>query len=597
MTEPKKLSGAETIKRESHYLKGNIIEEMADTSTDEVTDATYELLKFHGSYFGYDRDSATVRKKAGLDKEYEFMVRMKCPGGRLTAAQYIALDALAEKYANGTLRITTRETFQFHCIKKVGMKPLISDINRLLLSTLGGCGDVVRNIMTCPAPIKDNIHDKLEADCFQLAKHVAPKTSAYYEVWMDGEVVADYPFNPDKPSPHGRGQGEGPHHNLLPEGEGTDPIEPLYGETYMPRKFKIGISTPEDNCIDVLSHDLAILSLFNGQEHYGYNFALGGGMGMKHNTPRTYPRLASPIMFVPADMLVAATDAVIKLQRDHGDRGDRQHARLKYVVQENGIEWTKKTLEGYLGRSMDAPKPMGTYAVEEHTGWHEQGDGKWFLGLPISSGRIVDRDGEAVRTGLREVILDYGMDLRLTADQNIILCDIETSEKPAIEQSLRKHGIKLREDVSAVYRNFIACVALPTCGKALAEAERVKLPLVADIEKVMQRHGVLDDHLAIRLAGCPNGCSRPYGGDIGIVGRTPEHYSLYIGGDFEGTRLNEKVFDKVPFDALPGALDPMFVLWKEKREPGEGFGNFCHRYGVDAVKQVAVSALATDWAK
>jgi len=577
MSEPRKLSAAETIKRESGYLKGQIAEELADLSTNEVSDPTYELLKFHGSYFGYDRDSATVRKKAGLEKEYEFMVRMKCPGGRLSAAQYIALDALCEKYANGTLRITTRETFQFHCIKKVGMKPLISDINRLLLSTLGGCGDVVRNIMTCPAPIKDKIHDKLEADTFMLAKHLAPKTSSYYEVWMDGERVADYPFAPE-PAPAGN-------------------PEPLYGETYMPRKFKIGISTPEDNCIDVLTHDLAILSLFNGQEHFGYNFALGGGMGMKHNTPRTYPRVATPIMYVPADLFIPATEAVIKLQRDHGDRGDRQHARLKYVVQEKGIEWTKKTLEGYLGRSMDDPRPMGNYAVEEHTGWHEQGDGKWFLGLPISSGRIVDRDGEAVRSGLRAVILDYGMDLRLTADQNIILCDIKTSEKIAIEQMLRQYGIKLREDITPASRLVLACVALPTCGKALAEAERITLPFMADIEKVMERHGVRDEHIAIRIAGCPNGCSRPYGGDIGIVGRTPEHYSLYIGGDYEGTRLNEKVFDKVPFDALPGALDPMFAIWKEKREPGEGFGNFCHRYGVAAVKQAAVEALAADWAK
>lgn len=577
MNEPKKLSGQEAIKRGSHYLKGNIAEELADLSTPEVTDATYELLKFHGSYFGYDRDTATARKKQGLEKEYEFMVRMKCPGGRLNAAQYIALDALAEKYANGTLRITTRETFQFHCIKKVGMKPLISDINQLLLSTLGGCGDVVRNIMCCPAPIKDKIHDKLEADTFLLAKHCAPKTSAYYEVWMDGEVVADYPFAPD----------------AAPAGI----VEPLYGETYMPRKFKIGISTPEDNCIDVLSHDLAILSLFNGQEHAGYNFALGGGMGMKHNSPKTYPRLASPIMYVPSELFIPATEAVIKLQRDHGDRGDRQHARLKYVVQEKGTLWVKETLEGYLGRKMDAPRPMGNFAVEDHTGWHEQGDGKWFLGLPISSGRIVDRDGEAIRTGLRAVIMDYGMDLRLTADQNIILCDIETSEKGNIEQMLRKHGIKLREDVTSAYRNFIACVALPTCGKALAEAERVKLPLVADIEKVMARQGVQNEEIAIRLAGCPNGCSRPYGGDIGIVGRTPDHYSLYIGGDYEGTRLNHKVFDKVPFEAIPSALEPMFALWKGKRKPGEGFGNFCYRYGIETVKKDACETLAVEWAK
>jgi sulfite reductase (ferredoxin) len=575
---PKKHSGQEGIKRESQHLKGKIAQELADLSTPEVTDETYELLKFHGSYFGYDRDSATERKKQGLDKEWEFMVRMKCPGGRLNAAQYIALDALVDKYANGTLRITTRETFQFHCIKKVGMKLLIADINRLLLSTLGGCGDVVRNIMTCPAPVKDKLHDKLEQDAFLLARHCAPKTGAYYEVWMDGEKVHDYPF--------------------APTSNDSGVAEPLYGDTYMPRKFKIGISTPEDNCIDVLSHDLAILSLFNGQEHAGYNFALGGGMGMKHNSAKTYPRVATPVMYVPSELFIPATEAVIKLQRDHGDRGDRQHARLKYVVQENGTEWVKQTLEGYLGRKMDAPRPMGKFGVEEHTGWHEQGDGKWFLGIPVSSGRIIDRGNEAIRTGLREVIMEYGMDLRLTADQNIILCDIEMGERTAIEQKLRKHGIKLREDVTAAYRNMLACVAYPTCGKALAEAERVKLPMLDGIEKAMQRQGVLSDNIAIRLAGCPNGCSRPYGGDIGIVGRTPDHYALYIGGDFEGTRLNEKVFEKVPYEAISEVLEPMFALWKEKRRMGESFGDFCQRYGVAAVKQKAVDALSgKDWAK
>lgn len=575
---PKKLSKAETVKRESGYLKGRIAQELADLSTQEVSDETYELLKFHGSYFGYDRDSATARKQQGLDKEYEFMVRMKCPGGRLTAAQYIALDALADKYANGSLRITTRETFQFHCIKKVGMKPLIADINHLLLSTLGGCGDIVRNIMTCPAPIRDNIHAKLEEDCFALARQLAPKTSSYYEVWMDGERVADYPFNPE---PFAGGE-----------------TEPLYGETYLPRKFKIGVITPEDNCIDVLTHDLAILSLFNAQEHYGYNFALGGGMGMKHNSPKTYPRVATPVAFIPPELLIPATEAVIKLQRDHGDRGDRQHARLKYVIAEKGEAWAKETLERLMGRALDAPKPMGAFAVEEHTGWHEQGDGKWFLGITISSGRIADREGAAIRTGLRAVIMEYGMDLRLTADQNILLCDIETAEKPFIEQSLRQHGIKLREDITPASRNVLACVAYPTCGKALAEAERATLPLMENIEKVMQLQGVYDEPIAIRIAGCPNGCSRPYGGDIGIVGRTPDHYALFIGGDFEGTRLNEKVFDKIPYEALPQALEPMFALWRDKRKSGEAFGNFCQRMGVGIVKQAAVDALAgMEWAK
>jgi len=567
-----KFSKQETIKRESHYLKGDIAQEMADQSTPEVSDATYELLKFHGSYFGYDRDTATQRKQHGLDKEWEFMVRMKCPGGQLTAAQYVALDALSEKYANGSLRITTRETFQFHCIKKVGMKPLIHDINSLLLSTLGGCGDITRNIITCPAPIKDGEHAKLEADAFLLARHCAPKTSAYYEIWMDGEVVHDYPFLPEPAT-------------------GSDP-EPLYGASYMPRKFKIAIGAPDDNCMDALCNDLAILSLFeNHEKHLGYNFALGGGLGMNHNQPKTYPYLAKPVMYVPPDMLIPATEAVIKLQRDYGDRNDRKHARLKYLVAEKGVPWIKTELEKYIGRTMEDPRPQPTFAVVDHTGWNDQLDGKWFLGVPVPSGRIAGN----IREGLREVILEYGMDLRLTADQNILLCDIEAPEKGAIEQILRKHGIKLKEDMTPMEKNFIACVALPTCGKALSEAERVASPLISEIDAVMRKHGVQDENIAIRIAGCPNGCPRPYVGDIGIVGRTPEHYSLYIGGDFEGTRLNEKIFDKIPYAELPKTLDPMFALWHEKRQSGEGFGDFCARYGIDAVKKAAVAALGKEF--
>lgn len=579
MTEtPKKLSGAETIKRESNHLRGNIAADMAAPGL-EVSNETYELLKFHGSYFGYNRDSATERKQQGLDKEHEFMLRLKMPGGRLTAKQYLGLDAICDQFANGTLRITTRETFQFHCIVKPNMKPFIQQINHLLMSTLGGCGDVVRNVITCPAPIKDNIHAILQDRTYLLAKHCAPKTDAYWEVWMDGEKVENYPFNPTP--------------------NATDEAEPLYGDTYMPRKFKIAIGQPEDNCMDAMANDLAILALFNGQELQGYNFALGGGLGMNHNQPKTYPYLAKPIMYVPNDLFIPATEAVIKLQRDFGDRTNRKHARLKYVVNEMGAEWVKAELEKYLGRSMDAPMPMPKFAIENHLGWQEQGDGKWFLGLPISSGRIIDREGEQIRTGLREIIKTYGMDVRLTADQNILLCDIDAGEKEAINGLLKKYGIKRLEDISMVYRDFLACVALPTCGKALAEAERVKLPLVEEIEQLMARHGLQDEKIAIRLAGCPNGCSRPYIGDIGIVGRMPGHYALFIGGDFEGTRLNEKIFDRVPFEHITNTLEPMIEHYKTGREDGEGFGDFCQRVGVESVKQTAVSALSSahDWAK
>lgn len=580
MSEEKKISKQETMKLTSGYLKGQVAEELADNSTEQVSDETYELLKFHGSYFGYDRDSATERKQAGLEKEFEFMVRMKCPGGQLTAAQYLGLDEVAGKYANGTLRITSRETFQFHCIKKAGMKPLVRDINELLLSTLGGCGDVVRNVITCPAPIKDGEHAKLEEDTFLLAKHCAPKTNSYCEIWLDGKKIDAYPFNPEP------AQG--------------DQAEPLYGDTYMPRKFKIAIGASDDNCMDMLCNDLAIISLFddNHEEHFGYNFALGGGMGMKHNTPKTYPYLARQTMYVPPELLVPATEAVVKLQRDYGDRGDRQHARLKYVVAEKGLPWIKTELEKYLGRTMDNPRPTKKWAIVDHMGWHPQGDGKWFLGVPVSSGRIVDNERYQYRTGLRDVIKEYGMNIRLTADQNLILCDIEEGEKQAIEQKLRQYNIPLKEDLTEMARNFSACVSYPTCGKALAESERVADPLVEEIEKTMRAQNMLDEKIAIRIAGCPNGCSRPYVGDVGLVGRMPGHYALFIGGDFEGTRLNEKIFDRVPYENVTDLLSPMFALWHQKREAGEGFGDFSLRYGIDAVKQTAVDAVGdVKWAK
>lgn len=564
MSEEKKLSSQEGMKDRSGYLRGNIAQELADDNN-FVSDESYELLKFHGSYQGYNRDTATSRKQQGLEKEYEFMIRVKMPAGRLTAEQYLALDKTADDYANGTLRITTRETFQFHCIVKGNLKGHIAAINHTLLSTLGGCGDVVRNVMACPAPIKDNIHATLERDALHLASHMAPKTHVYHEIWMDGEKIET-------------SQGE--------------EVEPLYGKHYLPRKFKIGIADPADNCIDVMTHDLAILSLFDGQEHKGYNFAVGGGLGMTHNKPNTYPRLASPIAYVRPEDLVPMSEAVVKLNRDYSDRTNRKHARLKYLVEEQGLAWVKDKLEGYVGHKLDDPLPLPKFQVENHLGWHEQGDGKWFLGIYISSGRITDREGETIRSGLYEIINTYKMPLVLTADQNIILADIETAEKPAIEALLKKHGIKMKSELTPVFQHFLACVSLPTCGKALAEAERVKLPLVAEIEKVMAKHGILDERISIRIAGCPNGCSRPYVGDIGIVGRTPDNYALYIGGDFEGTRLNKKIFDRVPLNELPVALEVFFAEYAISRHSGEGFGDFCERTGVDTVLESARKVLA-----
>lgn len=556
----KKPSAQEGIKRDSHYLRGQIKQELEDTSNLEVTDPTYELLKFHGSYFGYNRDTQTERKKAGLDKEWEFMLRMKCPGGKLKADQYLALDRICEHFANGTLRITTRQTFQFHNILKPSMRPMVRAIIEAELSTLGGCGDVNRNVLACPAPFKDTQHDIMQEAADKLAEHFAPRTGAYLEVWMDDEKM---------------------------EFGTPDEVEPIYKDIYMPRKFKIAINEPHDMCVEPMINDLALFPMFEGNNLLGWNIAAGGGLGAKHNQPETYPRVASMIGSVSHADLVKGAQSIVELQRDHGDRSNRQHARLKYVVEENGVEWTRSTAEGYFGKKFNDPIPVKKWGIEDHMGWFEQGDGKWFLGVFVSSGRIKDN----YREGFRELVKQYGMDIRLTADQNIIFCDIETSEKANVEALLKKYEIKLNHELTAVDRWAIACVALPTCGKALAEAERIRDPLLRQIETVLDKHELLDEKMTFRIAGCPNGCPRPYVGDFSIVGRMPGHYKIFIGGDFEITRLGGEIFDKVPLEDVPAALDPMFALFKANKKLDEGFGDFIARFGIAAVKDNAKAAL------
>ncbi len=350
------VSKAEAVKQQSRQLRGHLARDLADTAT-PFNNEGYSLLKFHGVYQGYDRDSATERKQRGEDKVWQFMVRVRIPGGRLTAGQYLALDGLADRYADGSLRVTTRQSIQFHGVVKSGLKATIAEINAALLTTLAACGDVVRTVTTTPAPIRDAVHERLEADTRRLSSHLLPRTRAYHEIWVDGA-----PWQED-------------------EGASEEP-DPLYGERYLPRKFKIGLAIPEDNTIDVLTNDLAIVALFEGERLAGYNFLLGGGHGMTHNNPKTYPRLATPVAFVEPEDLLDAAAAVVRLHRDHGDRGNRRHARLKYVIAENGEEWARERLSEYLGKTLEPCREMAPFAVPDHLGWHEQGDGKLYLGIP-----------------------------------------------------------------------------------------------------------------------------------------------------------------------------------------------------------------------
>jgi sulfite reductase (ferredoxin) len=560
MAEIATISTAEAVKQQSRQLRGHIARDLADTAN-PFDKKGYALLKFHGVYQGYDRDSATELKQRGESKIWQFMVRVRIPGGRLTAQQYLDLDAIAGNWADGSLRITTRQSIQFHGVVKAGLKAAIAEVNRSLLTTLAACGDVVRTVTTVPAPIRDIAHDRLESDARRLSAHLLPATRAYHEIWVDGEKWQD----------------EAAASSEMPD--------PLYGDRYLPRKFKVGLAIPEDNTIDVLTNDLAIVAVWEDGQLAGYDFLLGGGHGMTHNNPKTYPRLATPVAFVEPDDLLDAAAAVVKLHRDWGDRANRRHARLKYIVAERGDDWARERLSEYLGKDLEPARSLPAFAVPDHLGWHEQGDGKLYLGIPVASGRIADRTGSRTRTALRAIVAEFGADPILMPSQDIILSNIRPEHRDAIEAMLRAHRLPLAGDLLPAERWALACPALPTCGLALTEAERVRDDVVSQIQQRLVQNRLGHERISIRITGCPNGCARPYTGDIGIVGRMPGYYALYVGGDFAGTRLNMALVDKVALDAIGTTLDPLFALFAAERKPNEGFGDFCHRVGIAVLQQ------------
>jgi sulfite reductase (ferredoxin) len=558
MSQSPKLSQVEGVKLESRLLRSTLAETLASDAI-KFTEDEYNLLKFHGTYQGYDRDSATERKQQKAEKQWQFMVRARIPAGRLTPDQYQALDDMADSRGNGTLRITTRQGIQFHSVLKGNLKNLIADINHAMLTTLAACGDVVRNVTSFSAPVKSPVYDRMAADAKRLSDHLLPRTRAYHEIWIDG-VKQDI---------------------------GEPESEPLYGATYLPRKFKIGIGIPEDNSVDVLTNDLGIVALFDGDRLTGYNLAVGGGLGMTHNKPKTYPRLASFVAFIEPDDLLTAAETVVAIQRDYGDRSDRKHSRLKYTIDDRGLDWFKAEMDRRMGRTLEAPRPMPAFQVVDHLGWHPQGDGRWYLGLPVPSGRVEDTETVRLRTALREVIATFRPNIILMPTQDIILGDVADDDRAALETALRGHGVKLAEELLPVDRWSMACPALPTCGLALTEAERIRTPLVARIAEVMARYGLAHERLTIRITGCPNGCARSYAGDIGLVGRQPGHFALYLGGDFECTRLSTRILDRVPEEDIPATLAPIFATFAAERHAGEGFGDFCHRIGLDRLTALA----------
>jgi sulfite reductase (ferredoxin) len=564
-----KRSAVEDIKENSRQLRGTIADELAQDA-DHFSEQNKQLLKFHGSYQQEDRDARKNRKRDGVGKHHMFMVRCKIPGGRLTAAQYLAVDGLAGNYGYGTLRFTTRQGIQLHGVLKDHLRETIAGINQCLLTTLGACGDVERNVMACPAPHHDGIHAQLQETAATLAANLAPRSRGYHEIWLNGKPVGGS-ADPAGANP------------------GVD-LEPLYGKVYLPRKFKTGLTLPEDNCIDIHAQDLGLLAIVEDGVIAGFNVLVGGGMGMTHGNANTFPHLARPICYVPARAVVTAAEAVVKLFRDHGNRADRKRARIKYLVHDWGVEKFRQVLSEYIGAPLAEPRPIPVSGYSPHHGWNPQGNGKWYFGLSVENGRVKDDGKLRLRTGLRTIIERFQPALRLTPLQDILLCDLDASARPEIDRLLAEHGIARPEEVSPVRRFSMACPAVPTCGLAISESERVLPKLLDDLEIELKRLGLADEKLSVRMTGCPNGCARPYQSDIGIVGRSGDKFTVFVGGRILGDRLNFPLRDLVPQADIVPLLVPLLETFKRDRQAGESFGEWCLRQGLEALLKLLPEA-------
>ncbi len=563
MSEDVKRSKVEIIKENSHQLRGTLAEELQHDH--EFCGDSEQLLKMHGIYQQDDRDHRKDKKADGTAKgrQFIFMVRTAVPGGKVSAKQFLDHLDLCEAYGNGTLRVTTRQGFQLHGVIKSNLKAAVKGINDTLLTTLAACGDVKRNVMACPAPVKNNpAHDQMQALADELAEHLKPRTTAYHEIWLtdeNGERTNVAEFKPVE--------------------------EPVYGALYLPRKFKIGLALPEDNCIDLYTHDLGFLAIVENNQIQGYNVLVGGGMGKTPAAEKTFVALAQPMAFVRPDQVVSVAEAVVKVQRDFGNREDRKVARLKYLIHNQGLEWFKAHVEQYFGQSLPPPRDVDVTDVDDHVGWHEQGDGKLFLGINIECGRIKDEGSLRIKTGLRAILRKYGMATRLTALQAVILCDVDPKDRADITQLLADHGIKQDHELSLIRRYSIACPAFPTCGLAVTESERIMPEVIDRLEIEMARLGIASDRISVHMTGCPNGCARPYTPDIGFVGKTLGKYTIYLGGNTQGTRLAYVYKDLIPESDIVIAVTPALNYYKANRQAGESFGDFCHRKGVGDLQQ------------
>jgi sulfite reductase (NADPH) hemoprotein beta-component len=550
--EPAPLHKNEHLKAASNFLRGDILRDLADQSTGGITEESAQLTKFHGIYAQDDRDLRPQRRKEGREKAFSFMARVRLPGGVCSPAQWLALDTLADSFGNGTLKLTTRQAFQFHGILKGNLWRTINGINRTLLDTLAACGDVNRNVMCNPNPEQSHLHPEVHRLAEAISTHLLPRARAYHELWVGDQLVAG----------------------------GEPEAEPIYGRTYLPRKFKIGIAVPPANDVDVYSQDLGYIAITDPAGRLvGYNLTVGGGLGMTHNQLETYPRLADMLGFCPPDQAVEVAEKIVTIQRDFGDRTDRKHARLKYTLADRGLTWFRQELERRLGFSLGPPRPFQFTHTGDRYGWVQGPHGRAHFTLFILSGRVKDEAGYPLKTALRELALAHRGDFRLTANQNLIIANVAEADRPRIEALLRKHRLDTANQATGLRLNSLSCVALPTCGLALAESERYLPELVTALEAEFEAAGLRHEEVVLRITGCPNGCGRPFLAEIGLVGKAPGKYHVYLGAAFDGSRLNALYRANVADVDLVPLLRPLIQRYAQERAPGEHFGDFTVRLG------------------
>ncbi|MDU0814479.1 assimilatory sulfite reductase (NADPH) hemoprotein subunit [Bacillus siamensis] len=546
-------SDVEEIKEKSDYLRGTLKEVMLDRISAGIPDDDNRLMKHHGSYLQDDRDLRNERQKQKLEPAYQFMLRVRMPGGVSTPEQWLVMDELAQKYGNNTLKLTTRETFQMHGILKWNMKKTIQKINAALLDTIAACGDVNRNVMCASNPYQSEIHAEVYEWSKKLSDDLLPRTRAYHEIWLDEERVAGTP---------------------------DTETEPMYGPLYLPRKFKIGIAVPPSNDIDVFSQDLGFIAIVEEGRLIGFNVAIGGGMGMTHGDTATYPQLSKVIGFCKPEQLYDVAEKTITIQRDYGNRSVRKNARFKYTVDRLGLENVKAELENRLGWQLDEAKPYHFDHNGDRYGWVKGVKGKWHFTMFIEGGRVTDYENYKLMTGLREIAKVHTGDFRLTSNQNLIIGNVTSEKKKQISALIEQYGLTDGRQHSALRRSSMACVALPTCGLAMAEAERYLPKLIDKIEAIVDENGLRDEEITIRMTGCPNGCARHALGEIGFIGKAPGKYNMYLGAAFDGSRLSKMYRENIGEEEILSELRTILPRYAKEREEGEHFGDFVIRAGI-----------------